>query len=172
MSVHKNINSLRITLVLFFDPKHFIVLGEKCAGINLSLDPKHTACPIPINVNNESVSFLSDSFNKQCVSFNARGSDYARTMQDMVQQYERPDDKNCTASGDLMSTKEYYDGTELIKLAFHNKSESVLKLKGTMIPFTVKKGSSRYCRCRYIHEMIGTFRNQHQDTYVTSNSNV
>ena len=62
-------------------------------------------CPIPMNVKNDSISFFSDSFNKQCVSFNARGSDYARTMQDMVQQYERPNDKNDTAPGDLMSTK-------------------------------------------------------------------
>jgi hypothetical protein len=40
--------------------------------------------PIPMNVNNELIYFLDDSFNKRRVVFNARGSEYARTMQDMV----------------------------------------------------------------------------------------
>ena len=74
-----------------------------------------------------------------------------------------------TAPGDLIPTKEYYDRTELIKVAFHNRSESVLKLKGAMIPLTVEKRSSKYGRYRYIREML--FMNQHQDTDVTSNRN-
>ena len=68
-------------------------------------------CPIPININNESIYFLDDSFDKQCVAFNAKGLEYARTMQDMVQQCARPADKLDTAPGNLMSTKEYYSGT-------------------------------------------------------------
>jgi len=41
MLVHKELNSLWLTLVAFFDPMHYFS-REKCAGINLFLDPKQT----------------------------------------------------------------------------------------------------------------------------------
>ena len=54
-------------------------------------------------------------------------------MQDLVREYEKPGGEMKTAPGDLMSNKEYYDQPQLIKIAFQNRSESILKLKDTMI---------------------------------------
>ena len=96
------------------------------------------------------MSFLDDNLNKQYIAFDARGFKYAR----MNQQYEMPDDKNHPAPGNMMSDKDYFDGTERVRLAFHNKSESVRKLKGAMVPYTVKKGSKRYGGYRFIHEFM------------------
>ena len=87
----------------------------------------------------------------------------------MNQQYEMTDDKNHPVPGDMMLDKDYFDGTEHVRLEFHDKSESVRKLKGAMVPYTVKKGSKRYGRYRFIHESMGAFRNQHQNPDVTSN---
>ena len=62
--------------------------------------------------------FLDDSFNEQCDTLNARSADHARRMQDLVHEYERPDEGMDTSPGDLMSNKDYYDQTQLIKVAF------------------------------------------------------
>ena len=70
--------------------------------------------------------FLDESFNKKCDIFDARNAEHARRMQDLVHQYERPDEEMDTSPGGLMSNKEYYDGTERINVVFQNRSESVL----------------------------------------------
>ena len=44
MSVHKELHSLWLTLVAFFDPKHFFS-RERCAQFDLFFDPKHTVLP-------------------------------------------------------------------------------------------------------------------------------
>jgi hypothetical protein len=124
-----------------------------------------------INVKNESISFLDDSLSKQCITFNASGLEYARIIQDMNQQYEMPHDKNRPASSKMMSDMDYFEGTERVRVAFRNTSESVRKLKGVMVPYTVKRGSKRYDRYRFMYELMGTFRNHHQDPDVTSNRN-
>ena len=88
-------------------------------------------------------------------------------MQDLIHQYERPGEEMDTSPGDLMSNKEYHDQTQLIKVAFQNRSESILKLKGSMISLTGQPGSSKYVRCRHSHQVLGGFRNNDQDTDVT-----
>ena len=97
-------------------------------------------CPIPINANNESIYFLNESLNTQCIAFNTRGLEYARRMQDTNQRYEMPDDKSESAPGRMMSNEDYFDGTERVKFAFYDKSESVRKLKYAMVPYTAKHG--------------------------------
>ena len=86
--------------------------------------------------------FLDDSCNKQCDEFDARSVERARRMEDLVHEYERPYEEIDTSPGDMMSNKEYYDQTQLIRVAFQNRSQSILKLTGAMIPLTVQPGSS------------------------------
>ena len=54
-----------------------------------------------------------------------------------------------------MSIGDFFDGTELVRILIHKKNESVLKLKRTMIRYSVRRGTKRYERCRYILQFMG-----------------
>ena len=88
----------------------------------------------------------------------------------MAQQYGMPDDKYKPGPCKMMSDIDYFEGTERVRVTIHNKNENVLKLKCDMIPYSVRKEIKRYERCRFVHQLIGVFRNKYQEADVISKS--
>ena len=88
----------------------------------------------------------------------------------MVQRYEMLDDRNMPGPGEMISEFPYCEETEHMRVSIHKKNESVLKLKGDMIPYPVKQGSKQYEGYRHILQLIGASRYKHQENDLMSKS--
>ena len=81
-----------------------------------------------------------------------------------------PDDKNRPGPGEMISDIAYFEGTEHVRVAIHTKNESVLKLKGDMIPHSVKQGGKIIERYRYVYQLISAFRYKYREHNLMSKS--
>ena len=113
---------------------------------------------------------LADSLNKQCIACNTIGIEHDKRMREFPEQFEISEDRNQSGPGEMMSEDAYFQGTERVRFSIHGNNETVLKLKNDMIPYSVIWDSKRYERYRHILQLIGVFRNKHQEKDCMSKS--